>query len=128
MAAPSWDVDPVGALDALRRGWVIAQDSGIRCNQSYLAANLARLEARHGDQVAALDYLTLTIDNYRHAGNIPAVLSPAGDPPYKTNSLTNAIVGCQLVCMLLLECIVGMVARRRRRNHDPSRGDLLSLV
>jgi hypothetical protein len=50
------DVDPVGALDALRRGWVIAQDSGIRCNQSYLAANLARLEARHGDQVAALDY------------------------------------------------------------------------
>jgi hypothetical protein len=30
------DADPVGALDALRRGWVIAQDSGIRCNESYL--------------------------------------------------------------------------------------------
>ena len=46
---------------------------------------------------------------------------------YKTNSLTNPIIGCQLVCVLLLECIVGLVARRRRRNHDLSRGDLLSL-
>jgi hypothetical protein len=59
------DANPVGALDALRRGWVIAQDNGIRCNESYLATNLARLEALHGAQVAALDYLTVTIDNYR---------------------------------------------------------------
>jgi predicted ATPase/class 3 adenylate cyclase len=70
------DANPVGALDALRRGWVIAQDNGIRCNESYLATNLARLEAIHGDQVAALDYLTLTIDNYRQSANIPAMLSP----------------------------------------------------
>ena len=70
------DANPVGALDALRRGWVIAQDNRIRCNESYLAMNLAQLEARHGDQVAALDYLTLTIDNYRQSGNIPRLLPP----------------------------------------------------
>jgi hypothetical protein len=70
------DANPVGALDALRRGWVIAQDNGIRCNESYLATNLARLEALHGAQVAALDYLTVTIDNYRDSGNTPGLTSP----------------------------------------------------
>ena len=43
------DADPVRALDALRRGLVIAQDSGNRANESHLAASLARLEAEHGD-------------------------------------------------------------------------------
>ena len=39
------DADPVRALDALRRGLVIAQDSGNRYIESHLAASLARLEA-----------------------------------------------------------------------------------
>ena len=39
------DADPLRALDALRRGLVIAQDSGNRFNETNLAANLARLEA-----------------------------------------------------------------------------------
>ena len=43
------DADPVRALDALRRGLVIAQDSGNRSNETHLAASLARLEAEHGD-------------------------------------------------------------------------------
>ena len=43
------DADPVGALNALGRGLVIAQDSGNRTNASILAAVLARLEAEHGD-------------------------------------------------------------------------------
>nr|WP_231995804.1 adenylate/guanylate cyclase domain-containing protein [Mycobacterium sp. 852002-51163_SCH5372311] len=67
------DADPVGALDALRRGWAIAQDSGIRCNESYLAGNLARLESLHGDQLAALDYIAVAIDNYRRSGNFPGM-------------------------------------------------------
>ena len=45
------DADPVGALDALRRGLVIAQDSGNRTIVSVLANILARLEAEHGDTV-----------------------------------------------------------------------------
>ena len=43
------DADPVGALNALGRGLVIAQDSGNRLVESALAPFLARLEAEHGD-------------------------------------------------------------------------------
>ena len=38
------DADPGAAVDALRRGLAIAQDTGIRWNESYLALNLADLE------------------------------------------------------------------------------------
>ena len=48
---------------------VIAQDSGNRFNESNLAANLARLEAEHGDPVLALDNLTLALRNYHDSGN-----------------------------------------------------------
>ena len=37
------DADPGAAVDALRRGLAIAQDTGIRWNESYLALNLADL-------------------------------------------------------------------------------------
>jgi predicted ATPase len=70
------EANPPAALDALRRGWVIAQDSGIRCNESYLAGNLARLEFRHGDPVVALEYLTRAIANYHHSGNTPGMRFP----------------------------------------------------
>lgn len=63
------ETDPVGALDALRRGLVIAQDSGNRFNESQLAIGLSRLEAECGDPVAALDYAMLAIRNYHDAGN-----------------------------------------------------------
>jgi predicted ATPase len=62
--------DPVGALDALRRGLVIAQDSGNQFNETGLATGLARLETEHGDPVAALDYSLIAIRNYGNAGNI----------------------------------------------------------
>ena len=68
--------NPLAALDALRRGWVIAQDCGIRCNESYLAGNLARLEYQHGDPVAAFEYLNKAIDNYHHSGNTPGLRYP----------------------------------------------------
>jgi tetratricopeptide (TPR) repeat protein len=70
------DADPAGALDALRRGLVIAQDSGIRANESYLAVTVSRLEAQHGDPLAALDYLTLAIRNYHDAGNTATIRNP----------------------------------------------------
>jgi predicted ATPase len=70
------DTDPTDALDAWRRGMVIAQDMGIRFNESHLAHNLARLEAKYGDLAAALDYLTLSISNYRDSGNTPAMVAP----------------------------------------------------
>ncbi|HWY01191.1 MAG TPA: adenylate/guanylate cyclase domain-containing protein, partial [Mycobacterium sp.] len=55
------DADPVGALNAVGRGLVIAQDSGDRAHASALAVFLARLEAEHGDTLAAFDHLTLAI-------------------------------------------------------------------
>ncbi len=45
----------------MRRGVVIAQDSGNRTIETHLASNLARLEAEHGDPLAALDYFLVTI-------------------------------------------------------------------
>ena len=70
------DADPVGALDALRRGLVIAQDSGNRTIASILANALARLEAEHGDPVAAFDHLTLAIRNFHNAGDTTAIRVP----------------------------------------------------
>jgi hypothetical protein len=67
------DADPVGALDALRRGLVVAQDSGNRFNESHLATGLSRLEAEHGDTASAFDHLTLVIRNYHDSGNTTSV-------------------------------------------------------
>jgi hypothetical protein len=55
---------------------VIAQDSGNRSQVSVLAQFLARLEAEHGDTVAALDHLTLAIRNWHNAGNTTTIRLP----------------------------------------------------
>src|SRR6202045_1067854 len=70
------DADPVGALNAYRRGLVIAQDSGSHAGVSALADFLARLEAEHGDTVSAFDHLTLAIRNYHNAGNTTTIRIP----------------------------------------------------
>jgi hypothetical protein len=75
------DADPVGALNALGRGLVIAQDSGNRANASILALDLARLEAEHGDPVAAFDHLTLAIRCFHNAGDdATAIRGPQAIP------------------------------------------------
>jgi hypothetical protein len=63
------DADPSRALEAERRGLVIAQDSGNRVVESHLATVLSRLEAEHGDPLAALDHITLVIRNCYDSGN-----------------------------------------------------------
>jgi predicted ATPase/class 3 adenylate cyclase len=63
------DADPVRALEASRRGLVIAQDSGNRFVESQLATGSSRLEAEHGDPLAALDHITLAIRNFYDTGN-----------------------------------------------------------
>jgi predicted ATPase/class 3 adenylate cyclase len=70
------DADPVGALNALGRGLVIAQDSGNRSVASALAPALARLEAEHGDTLAAFDHLTLAIRNFHDAGDTTSLGIP----------------------------------------------------
>ena len=70
------DADPVGALNALGRGLVIAQDSGNRANASSLAIGLALLEVEHGDTVSAFDHLTLAIHNFHNAGDPTSIRVP----------------------------------------------------
>jgi hypothetical protein len=67
------DTAPAAALEALRRGLVIAQDSGNRYIESLLAGSLSRLEAVHGNPLAALDHVTLAIRNFHDAGNTTMV-------------------------------------------------------
>ncbi|MGO8937416.1 MAG: ATP-binding protein, partial [Mycobacterium sp.] len=70
------DADPVGALNALGRGLVIAQDSGNRSGASVVANRLARLEAEQGDTVAAFDHLTLAIRNFHDCGDTTTIRVP----------------------------------------------------
>ncbi len=67
------DADPDRAREAMRRGVVIAQDSGNRANETHLAARLADLEAQHGDPLAALDYFLVSIRNYHDSGNTTTI-------------------------------------------------------
>ena len=70
------DADPVGALNALGRGLVIAQDSGNRAQESAVAVFLARHEAEHGDTASAFDHLTLAIRNYHNSGDTTTIRGP----------------------------------------------------
>jgi hypothetical protein len=72
----SHDADPVRSLPALRRGLVIAQDSGNRANLSHLAALLCRLEAEDGEPLAAFDYFSMAIGNYHDSGNTYMIRAP----------------------------------------------------
>jgi hypothetical protein len=62
-------------MEALRRGLVIAQDSGNRLIESQLATVLSRLEAEHGDPLAALDHITPAIRNFYDSGNVGIIRS-----------------------------------------------------
>jgi hypothetical protein len=55
---------------------MIAQDSGNRVVESQLATVLSRLEAYHGDPLAALDHITLGIRNFYDSGNVGLIRSP----------------------------------------------------
>jgi predicted ATPase len=74
--------DPLRALEALRRGVAIAQESGNRGNESYLAMTLAmtlaRIETELGDQLVALENITLAIRNYYDSGSVSQIRTALG--------------------------------------------------
>jgi predicted ATPase/class 3 adenylate cyclase len=71
------DTDPARAMDALRRGLAVAQDSGNRFIQTQLAAvNLSQLEATHGDIASAFDHFGLAIRNMHDTGNTSTIRTP----------------------------------------------------
>jgi tetratricopeptide (TPR) repeat protein len=63
------DGDPHRARGALRRGLVIAQDSGTSVIGTHLASALALLETNSGDPLAALEHWAVAIRNYHDSGN-----------------------------------------------------------
>jgi predicted ATPase len=70
------DGDPHRAREAMRRGLVIAQDSGTSVIGTHLAGALALLEAKSGDPLAALEYYGVAIRNYHDSGST-ATIRPA---------------------------------------------------
>jgi tetratricopeptide (TPR) repeat protein len=71
------DADPARAMDALRRGMAVAQDSGNRFVQTQLAAlNLSQLEAMQGDIASAFDHFSLAIRNMHDTGNTTTIRTP----------------------------------------------------
>jgi tetratricopeptide (TPR) repeat protein len=68
-----YDANPIRALDAVRRGLLLAQDSGNRGGETHLALSLCRLEAEHGDPLQALEYSTQAIRSYHDSGNTTQV-------------------------------------------------------
>jgi hypothetical protein len=57
------ETDRVRSFAALRRGLVIAQDSGNRAQASALAAHLCSYATEHDDPQASLEYFTVAIAN-----------------------------------------------------------------
>jgi predicted ATPase len=72
------DDRPLAAYDALRRGLRIAQDSGNRMTESYLAVNLSPFAATHGASADTLDFLALAINNFYDSGSYSHMVSPLG--------------------------------------------------
>jgi hypothetical protein len=50
--------------------------SGNRALETHLASNLTRLEAEHGDPLAALDHVNLAIRNYHDSGSTAMIRTP----------------------------------------------------
>jgi tetratricopeptide (TPR) repeat protein len=63
------NADPDRARESMRRGLVIAQDSGTQAIETSLVASLANLEAKSGDPLLALEYLAVALRRYQDAGN-----------------------------------------------------------
>jgi tetratricopeptide (TPR) repeat protein len=70
------DAEPRRALECLRRGLAIAQESGNRFTESQLVHSLFRSEANYGDPVAALDYAAAAIRLFHDSGGITTIRNP----------------------------------------------------
>jgi hypothetical protein len=68
--------DPVGALEAGRRGLQVAEGSGNRLTRTYLAMLVARIEGEYGDSLRALHYIDMAIHNYHDSGNPLTMRAP----------------------------------------------------
>jgi predicted ATPase/class 3 adenylate cyclase len=70
------DRRPQAAYELLRRGLKIAQDSGNKMTESYIAVNLSGLAGAHGAPAETLDFLTRAINNFYDSGSYAHMVSP----------------------------------------------------
>ncbi len=70
------DVDPASAYDVSRRALKVAQDSGGRYLESFIALLLSRLALVQGDPAGAFDLLTVAIRNYHDSGSFSHLRGP----------------------------------------------------
>jgi len=70
------NTDPARAREALRRGMVIAHESGNSFTEATLAVALSTLEAAYGDTLDALDHISAAIRTWFDAGNTTAMRPP----------------------------------------------------
>lgn len=63
------EADPDSAIEALRRGLMVTQDSDNRGNETHITGALAHFEAERGDPLSAFRYVTRAIRNYHDSGN-----------------------------------------------------------
>jgi predicted ATPase len=68
--------DPVGALEAGRRGLQVAESSGNRLTGTTLATVVARMEGEYGDSLRALHYIAVAIHGYHDSGNPTSMRIP----------------------------------------------------
>jgi hypothetical protein len=73
---PAHTPDPGTTLAVCRHGLQTAQESGNHFNESILALNVVRFEARDAVTVEALDHIRLVISNYHDSGNVASVRTP----------------------------------------------------
>jgi predicted ATPase len=70
--------DPTAAYEALRRAWLIADESGDRQQASIISGLLAGLSVSHGQLADALGYITQTIRHYYDSGTVELMRSTLG--------------------------------------------------
>jgi predicted ATPase len=64
------DAEPLRALQVLRRGLMIARETGNRFTESQLAHSVFRAEAQYGDPASALDIAPVAVRLFHDAGAI----------------------------------------------------------
>ena len=114
------DTDPARALEAYRRGLLVAQDSGNRFMESSIAYSLGRLEVTHGEMASAFANLSLAIRNMLDSGNsttmrIPlALLATALDRlGFSEAAATTVGFTCSPLAEMMYPEITAVIARLR---------------
>ena len=115
------DADPDRARNALRRGLLIAHDSGNRANETHLAAALSRLQSKYDDPLAAFEYLAVAIRNYHDAGNTANVLVPLAVLAALFDRLGRSRTGGHHRRFRAQSPLGGGGPRNQHRDHPPAR-------